>query len=88
MGILADTVYEQKRFELEENAGITLYTDGVIEAKNGSGELFGIKKLLKTIESQPNKPDAIVKQITRSVDRFTETEGRSDDLTLLTFCTD
>ncbi len=88
LGILSDTVYEQKRFDIEENASITLYTDGVIEAKNGSGELFGLKKLLKTIELQPNSPKKIVKQITQSVDQFTRTEGRNDDLTLLTFSTD
>ncbi|MCF6247433.1 MAG: SpoIIE family protein phosphatase [Desulfobacula sp.] len=88
LGILPETVYEQKYFELEKNSSITLYTDGIIEAKNSSGELFGLKKLLKTIESQPNEPKKIVTQITSSVDQFTSTEGRSDDVTLLTFSCD
>lgn len=88
LGIIPDVEYEQEIFDLEENSSITIYTDGVIEAKNGNSELFGIKRLLRVIEAQPNNPDLICKGITRSVDRFTLSEGRSDDLTLLVFSTD
>ncbi|MCD4675196.1 MAG: SpoIIE family protein phosphatase [Desulfobacula sp.] len=87
LGIIPDVEYAQEIFELEEDSSVTLYTDGVIEAKDSNGELFGIKKLLKEIEIQPNDPDLIVKGITSKVDRFTKTEGRSDDLTLLVFST-
>ena len=44
LGIIPDVEYAQEIFELEENSSVTLYTDGVIEAKNSDGELFGIKK--------------------------------------------
>jgi len=88
LGIIPDIIYDQEIFELEDNSSITIYTDGVIEAKNYHGELFDIKRLLKVIETQSNDPDLIVKAITRSVDKFTTTEGRSDDLTLLVFSTD
>lgn len=83
LGIMPDIEYDQQIFDLEENASITIYTDGVIEAKNSSSELFGIQRLLKVIQSRPNDPDLICRAITRSVDEFTLTEGRSDDLTLL-----
>ncbi|MBU0462691.1 MAG: SpoIIE family protein phosphatase [Proteobacteria bacterium] len=85
LGIIPDVEYEQETFELQNNSSVTIYTDGVIEAKNTSGKLFGIKRLLKVIEMQPNDPDLIVKGIINSVDKFTLTEGRSDDLTLLVF---
>jgi len=85
LGIMPDINYEHKTFEIESGSSLCLYTDGVIEAKNESGQLFGIKRLLQTIGAQPNDPKTIVTNITRSVDRFTTTEGRSDDLTLLTF---
>ncbi|MCK5099192.1 MAG: SpoIIE family protein phosphatase, partial [Desulfobacteraceae bacterium] len=87
LGILPDVEYEQETFELQKNSSVTIYTDGVIEAKNYSGKLFGIKRLLKVIEMQPNDPDLIVKGIINSVDKFSITEGRSDDLTLLVFST-
>ncbi|NOX34656.1 MAG: SpoIIE family protein phosphatase [Deltaproteobacteria bacterium] len=88
LGIIPDVEYEQEIFKLEKNSSVTIYTDGVIEAKNADGELFGIKRLLKEIETRPNDPDLIVKGITGKVDKFTVTEGRSDDLTLLVFSTD
>jgi len=83
LGIVPNVDYEQETFDLPKNSSLTLYTDGVIEAKNKNGELFGIKRLLKVIETQTNDPDLIIKGILHSVDSFTTTEGRSDDLTLL-----
>jgi len=83
LGIIKDVSYEQETFDFEKNASITIFTDGVIEAKNSNSELYGIERLLKVIETQPVDPDKICKAVTRSVDKFTKTEGRSDDLTLL-----
>lgn len=87
LGIIPDIEYTQEIFELEKNSSVTIYTDGVIEAKNIDGGLFGIERLLNVIETQPNDPDLIIKGITGLVDKFTTTEGRSDDLTLLVFNT-
>lgn len=87
LGIIPDVEYEQETFELQKNSSVTIYTDGVIEAKSYTGELFDMKRLLKVIEKLPNDPDLIVKEIINSVDKFTLTEGRSDDLTLLVFST-
>lgn len=83
LGIMPDVEFDQKTFELDENSNITLFTDGVIEAQNGHGELFGIQRLMDVIEKQPNNPDTIVSSITDAVDGFTSAGGRGDDLTLL-----
>jgi len=85
LGIIPDTEYEQETFELKQNSSVTIYTDGVIEAKNDNGELFDIKRLIDVIEMQSYDPELIVKAIINTVDKFTLTEGRSDDLTLLAF---
>jgi len=87
LGIILDMEYEQETFELQKNSSVTIYTDGVIEAKNDKKELFDIKRLIKVIDMQPNDPDVIIKEIINSVDKFTMTQGRSDDLTLLVFST-
>ena len=87
LGIIPDFEYQQEIFELEENSSITIYTDGVSEAKRSDGELFGTQRLRQVIETQPNDPELIVRGITRSVDQFTMAEGRNDDLTLLVFST-
>lgn len=85
LGILLDMEYKQETFELKKNSSVTLYTDGVIEAKNNAKELFGLKRLIEIIDIQPNDPDVIIREIINSVDKFTLTQGRSDDLTLLVF---
>ena len=85
LGIMPDIEYEQEIFDLEDNSNVIIYTDGIIEARNYNGKLFGTKRLLKVIENRPNNPDLIIKEITDSVDDFTITQGRSDDLTLLVF---
>ncbi|MFH2057676.1 MAG: GAF domain-containing SpoIIE family protein phosphatase [Pseudomonadota bacterium] len=87
LGIIPDIEYGQKTFELENNSSIIVYTDGVIEAKDSSGELFGTKRLLDVIEKQVNDPDLMVDAISAAVDRFSMGNGRSDDLTLLVFST-
>lgn len=85
LGILLDVDYHQETFDLAKQSSITLFTDGVTEAKNASSALFGLKRLLKVIGAQPNDPELICRAVTNSVDRFTAAEGRSDDLTLLAF---
>ncbi len=88
LGILPDAEFHQEIFDLAKHSSITLFTDGVIEAKNNAAELFGLKRLLKIIKSKPNDPELICQGITNAVDRFTSTDGRSDDLTLLAFTVD
>lgn len=88
LGILEDTVYQRKIFELDPDTSVTLYTDGVIEAKDESGNLFGTHRLLQTVRHHPKNPERIIELITSAVDAFTGTTGRSDDLTLLTFSLD
>lgn len=83
LGIMRDVEYGQTTFNLEPDSNITVYTDGVIEAKNGRGDLFGIDRLMTVIGKQPNNPDTIANAITDAVDGFTAGGGRGDDLTLL-----
>ncbi|WP_300463997.1 SpoIIE family protein phosphatase [Desulfobacula sp.] len=85
LGIIPDLEYAQENFTLQKNSSITLYTDGVIEAKNNNNDLFGIDRLLSVIARQTNDPDLMIKGIKGAVDKFTETQGQSDDLTLMVF---
>lgn len=88
LGILPDIEFEQETFELDQDTRIILYTDGVTEAKNDAGELFGIQRLMELVKTSPHDPGIILNTITRAVDGFTSTAGISDDLTLLVMCRD
>ncbi|MCP4020730.1 MAG: SpoIIE family protein phosphatase [Desulfobacteraceae bacterium] len=85
LGVLTDVKFDQQTFDLNSTSVVTIYTDGIIEAKNSSGKLFGIKRLLKEIEKQTVDPTERIQQIANRVDRFAQGVGRSDDLTLLCF---
>ncbi|MCP3873338.1 MAG: SpoIIE family protein phosphatase [Desulfobacteraceae bacterium] len=85
LGILPEAEFKQEKFDLKAGGTLTIYTDGVLEAKNDSKELFGFQRLLKVIEKNSQTPDILVNNITHSVNKFKGNEGGGDDLTLLSF---
>lgn len=44
LGLSADTVYAESTFILAEDTQLTLITDGVVEARDRNGELFGFER--------------------------------------------
>ncbi len=44
LGILSGAAYETVQFHLPPGSKFTFYSDGVIEAQNGKGELFGFER--------------------------------------------
>jgi serine phosphatase RsbU (regulator of sigma subunit) len=64
LGILAPQTYEQVREELPPGASVVLYTDGVIEARQGA-DLFGDERLDALLAAHADRPaqeiaDAVV----------------------------
>ncbi|MCQ2738809.1 MAG: SpoIIE family protein phosphatase [bacterium] len=79
------------RYEISEsvfNVGDTifLYTDGVTEAMNETGELYGEERLLECLNNNCNE-DAkqILRSVKRDVDNYIGKVEPSDDITMLTF---
>ncbi|MCG8619514.1 MAG: SpoIIE family protein phosphatase [Desulfobacterales bacterium] len=84
LGILPGLTFEQEEFVLAPGQSVTLYTDGITEAKNSGGDLFGMKRLLDILGGGMTTSDAIVSGVSTAVDKFSLGHGRSDDITLLT----
>ncbi len=88
VGMLADNtpyVHEQE-VVLEENDFIVLYSDGIVEAKNRSGEIYSLNRLTTFIQSQVSAdttPDELFQKIAIDVGRFMEGEIQLDDMTLI-----
>ncbi|MBQ6442803.1 MAG: SpoIIE family protein phosphatase [Lachnospiraceae bacterium] len=78
--------YRKDTFTLEKGDKLFIYTDGVPEATNADGELYGMKRLeeilAKNIET---KPDQILVSVREDVDRFVGEAPQFDDLTMLAF---
>jgi hypothetical protein len=75
LGLVASASYDETKIHLNIDDRLTLYTDGLLEARNPSGELYGFERLRQLLTS---KPDA--KQASDAAVTF----GQDDDITVLT----
>ena len=78
--------YKENEFVFEEGDEIFLYTDGVTEAINVNGELFGEERLLKALDDAPDKSaKGLCEAVKAAVDAFAEGADQFDDITMLAF---
>jgi serine phosphatase RsbU (regulator of sigma subunit) len=74
----------EKEIRLESNDVVILYTDGITEAENGTGEFYGLERLCAIIAAhwQCSASD-IRKIIIEDVRQFTEAQKMLDDITIV-----
>ncbi len=77
-----DATYTERSMTLERGDRLLLYTDGLLEAKNGDGRLFGDESLAAALRSTAAlAPVDAVERIIAEVQRWAATQ--EDDLTAL-----
>ncbi len=83
--VLDDFPYEVKTASLRPGETVCLITDGVTEAMNGAGELYGRQRLEAVVAGLGPAPDAVAigEAIRRDVARFAAGTEPSDDVTIL-----
>jgi hypothetical protein len=74
LGLSMETVYEELSFRLQEGQTLTLYTDGIVEARNHSGELYGFERVQRLAQQKCS-----AEQIVEAACIF----GQQDDITVL-----
>ncbi|MBQ1502231.1 MAG: PP2C family protein-serine/threonine phosphatase [Firmicutes bacterium] len=75
--------YQDYEIQLEPGDKLFLYTDGVAEATNAAEEMFGTERMLDTLNSGDDAPDAIIEKVNRAVGAFVQDAPQFDDLTML-----
>lgn len=84
LGLEADTEFGHKRFQVGEGDYLVLFTDGLNEARNESGEEFTTNRILSIIRRNRNLlPSDLTEEIRNSLNQFTEGTNQHDDQTLL-----
>jgi len=73
LGLVPDAAYIETKLQLEPQDTLTLISDGVLEARNLQGELFGFERT-KSISREPAEKIA----------RIAQAFGQEDDITVLT----
>jgi len=76
--------YPEENMVLRPGDTLVLITDGVTEAQDAAGRMFGLDGALATLgQVQANGPDAIVAGMVEAVRAFEHPTEPSDDLTIL-----
>jgi hypothetical protein len=75
LGLDPDASYQNTMFRLAVGDRLTFYTDGLLEARNSRGEIFGFERLHALIATMPD-----ARQATEAAVAF----GQADDITVLT----
>ncbi len=73
LGLDAHAVYAEAQFQAQPGERITLLSDGVVEARNAQGELFGFERAAK-LSTEP------AEKVAQAAQAF----GQEDDITVLT----
>jgi PAS domain S-box-containing protein len=87
LGPFRDSTYSAVTFALEKGDEIILVTDGILEARDSSGDQFGMDRLRTTIESNHAlSANAFADALLAGLSTWSETTigpGQTDDITLI-----
>lgn len=83
LGVNLEETYENGRQELHAGDQIVFYTDGITEARNPGGDLFGTHRLDAVLEGCVPKASTMLNAVLRAVDEFVAGYPADDDRTLL-----
>jgi len=75
LGLTPEVEYQEAALVLQPGDRLALFTDGLLEARNASGELYGFERLQVLFASRPS-----AEQATEAAVAF----GQDDDITVLT----
>ena len=83
MGFMADIEYREAEVTLVPGDRLVLYTDGITEAANGYGDLFGVARLDMVVADCRDDAPSALEKVTNAVRAFTGDLPPSDDRTLI-----
>ena len=84
VGGMEDVPYREYELTLEPGDKIFLYTDGLPEATNSKGEMFGTERMQQALnEKAAASPRDILNHVTGVVNAFVKDAEQFDDLTML-----
>ncbi len=87
LGMIPDVskIAQEKPVSLEIGDCLVLYTDGITEAKNHTGEMYELERLKKALKKNGYKPsvDAVFDGLTKDFSDFVEEYVQIDDITMI-----
>ncbi len=84
LGMDGETEYDEREVVIEAGTSVVFYTDGVVEAMNGVGEIYSFERLFEVLrQHQQMSPKELVHRIIDDVQAFTGSTPQTDDITVV-----
>ena len=83
LGIVPEEIYQEREVQLNPGDRLTFFTDGLIEARNEIGEMYGTDRLTNCLNRVDANPTTDVREILACMNQFIGKEPLTDDLTLV-----
>ena len=83
LGGLPNMKFKAEHLQMVRGDRLFLYTDGVNEAQNSSGQFYGAERLTEVLNRELQSPFDALNQIKTDVAEFTQGAEQSDDMTML-----
>ncbi|HEV3235792.1 MAG TPA: PP2C family protein-serine/threonine phosphatase [Gemmataceae bacterium] len=83
LGILGQQAYKEASISLQTGDQIVFYTDGITEAHDPMGQMFGTERLDQVLENCALQASALLETILQAVEEFAAGQPASDDRTLI-----
>jgi steroid delta-isomerase-like uncharacterized protein len=85
LGLMPGMSYEQKEIELDAGEAALFYSDGLVEAHDPKGEMFGFPRLRELVAKHSDEERSLEKTLLEELYSFVgEGWEQEDDITLLT----
>src|SRR5918996_1498619 len=85
LGLMPGMSYEEKEMVLDTGEGVLFYSDGLVEAHNPEGEMFGFPRLRALVAQHAEEERALRDLLMKELHSFTGEEWeQEDDITLVT----
>lgn len=84
LGVLPEVHYEEQQISLAPGDTLLMYTDGIPEAMDPDGTLFGMERLCKTVSSATAlPPEQLADQLYQLVQEYRQGVPIQDDISLI-----
>ncbi|WP_431633983.1 SpoIIE family protein phosphatase [Dyella sp. KULCS107] len=85
IGLDEEASYGEQTLMLQAGDTLLMYTDGITEAGNAAGDMYGIERTLASLlrAPAPDSPSAFTDRLLSDVDAFAAGHDQTDDITIL-----
>jgi serine phosphatase RsbU (regulator of sigma subunit) len=84
LGVTKEAEFTEVKVELQTGDIVVFYTDGITEARNASGDMFGVQRLGETVAThRADDPETLVDSVLATLNGFAGGTQHEDDLTIV-----